>query len=120
MQTTRLIVAMLAILVAAPGADAARFPGEWSNAFTGQTGRHRFVGRLDAPGGIVSGRIRGRRSPVRGRLQLSCGPLVAESRVCSGVSARGCAVEGYAYRTVFEGTYDCGGNPVGAVSFGRR
>ncbi len=120
MHTSRMVVAALALLAGVAAADAARFPGEWSNAFTGQTGRHRFVGRLDPQAGTVSGRSRGRRSPVRGRLQLTCGPLLGNSRECTGVSARGCAVEGFAYLTVFEGTYDCAGDPVGAVSFGRR
>lgn len=122
MHIPRLVIGTvgLAMVAAVAPTSAARFPGEWSNAFTGQTARLRFVGRLDPQGGTVSGRVRCRRCPVRGRLQLTCGPLLGGARTCSGVAANGCAVEGYAYLGVFEGQYDCAGNPVGVLAFGRR
>lgn len=120
MHTPRIVIALVALLGIVWPADAARFRGEWSNAFTGQVSRLRFVGTLDPQGGTVSGRIRCPRCPVRGRLQLTCGPFEGNARRCAGASARGCAVEGDAYLTVFEGTYDCSGDPVGSLGFGRR
>lgn len=109
-------IVIVGLLLAAIGsADARRYGGEWSNAFTGAGGPLVFRGRLREGATSIQGRVRGRNIPVRGRLQMTC-----TAGYCTGTVGNGCTAEGYYYGTHLEGTYDCGGNPVGVLAFGPR
>ncbi len=118
---TALIAVVLWLVAGLGPADAARHRGEWSNAFEGTVANVTFVGRRLQPGQTtIQGRLRCRRCPIRGRLRLECVAQDPTTAECSGTIANGCTVTGYYYATHFEGVYDCGGNPVGSVSFGPR
>jgi hypothetical protein len=118
------ILALLLILGALlDPAAAARLPGTYSNAFTGQEGPFRFVGRMSARRGTLSGRVRCAGCPVRGRLTTICQGATG-SYDCTGALSNGCSVSGSLYnvgrRQYFEGQFGCPGGLVGSFSIGRR
>lgn len=115
---SRIVFAVVLVLTTlAASAEARRYRGEWSNAFAGDVEnlRFRLRGRLTEGQTTIRGRLLCRRCPVRGRLELTCA-----GGYCTGTISNGCTAAGYYYSTQFEGTYDCNGNPVGVLSFGRR
>jgi hypothetical protein len=111
----RIIIAGLLLAAVSGPAEARRYGGEWSNAFTAAQGSLVFRGRLTEGAASIRGRVRCRNCPVRGRLQMTCA-----AGYCTGTISNGCTAEGYYYGTHLEGTYDCGGNPVGVLAFGPR
>ncbi|HEV7733342.1 MAG TPA: hypothetical protein VGR62_14315 [Candidatus Binatia bacterium] len=112
---SRIVIAALLLAALVGPVDARRYAGSWSNAFTAVEGPLRFRGRLTEGMTSIRGQVKCRNCPVRGRLQLTC-----VDGFCTGTLSNGCTAEGYYYRTHLEGTYDCGGNPVGVLAFGPR
>jgi hypothetical protein len=110
-----IVIAGLLLATIAGVAHARRDDGSWSNAFTAAEGTLKFRGRLREGATSIQGRLRCRNCPVKGRVQLMC-----SAGFCTGTISNGCAAEGYYYGTHLEGTYDCGGNPVGVLAFGPR
>jgi hypothetical protein len=117
------LAALLGLLVLAMAADAARVPGEQSNAFTGQTSHVVFRGRFRASTLELFGRVRCRGTggcPARvGRLTTTCVDSGGSYR-CTGTIAYAsnltCTVDGYYYTPfAFEATYECP-SVVGALS----
>ena len=100
---------LLVLALVMPGvARARRYKGECSDAVAGTLAKIRFVGRSDAAAGVVTGRIRGARCKVHGRVSVTCGALQSNTRQCSGTAPRGCTLSGYAYGSTFQGQYQCG------------
>jgi hypothetical protein len=115
------LAALLGVLVLAGVAEAARVPGEQSNAFTGQTSRVVFRGRFKAATLELGGRLRCRPTggcPARiGRLATTCVDN-GGSYQCTGTITYAnatCTVDGYYYAPFnYEATYECP-NVVGAL-----
>jgi hypothetical protein len=120
------LVALLCVLVSSSLVEAARVPGEQSNAFTGQTSRVVFRGRFRASTLELVGRLRCRGTggcPARtGRMSTTCVDN-GGSYQCTGTiaypNALSCTVDGYFYAPFnFEATYECP-NVVGALGLRR-
>jgi hypothetical protein len=109
------LAALLGVLVLVAAAEAARVPGEQSNAFTGGTSRVVFRGRFRVDTFELAGRLRCRRTggcPARtGRMSTTCVDNGGSYR-CTGTiaypNALSCTVDGYFYAPFnFEATYEC-------------